>query len=113
MKTPLQLQVEVHFRTTELGGREGWVDLTSCRYRPHLVVDSGEDLGVCFISSSPAGALPGDTVNATVLLVYAGVDYSELVPGAEFKVMEGVRIVATGKVLALQEPVKPCSKNDS
>lgn len=104
MKTPLQLQIELCFKTTELGGRTGWVDLTSCRYRPHLVVDSGEYLGVCFVNSSPARARPGDAVIATVLLVYPGVDYSALVPGAEFKVIEGINTVAIGKVLGQQEP---------
>jgi translation elongation factor EF-Tu-like GTPase len=95
-----QIRIAVHFKPTELGGRAGPLDLTtSCRYRPHLVVGSGEHLGVCFVQSCTPEVLPGDTVNATVALVYSGVDYAALVPGAEFNVMEGARAVATGKVL--------------
>jgi translation elongation factor EF-Tu-like GTPase len=97
-----RIQIEVHFNPTASGGRASTVSLTIGRYRPHLVVGSGEYLGVCFLHASKIEARPGDTVSATVALVYPGVDYSALVPDAVFKVLEGAQVVATGRVLALE-----------
>jgi translation elongation factor EF-Tu-like GTPase len=92
MDTPQSLQVEVHFIPAASGGRKSPVDLTTCRYRPHLVTESSELLGVVFVQSSPAVAYPGDTTVATVMMMYPGVDYSTLVPGAAFRVVEGSQV---------------------
>ena len=99
MDTSQRLQVEVHFTPTASGGRKTSVDLTTGSYRPHLITESGELLGVVFVQSTPAVAQPGDTTVATVALMYPGIDYSTLVPGAAFRVGEGSQVVATGRVL--------------
>lgn len=103
MYMPPKIAIEVHFKPTALGGRAGCVDLSFGRYRPHLVVGSGEYLGICFLHSNKPEAHPDDTVIATVALVYPDVDYSALVPGATFDVMEGAKAVATGTVLRLEQ----------
>lgn len=89
----------MHFTPTATGGRKSSVDLTTGSYRPHLITESSELLGVVFVQSTPAVAYPGDTTVASVTMMYPGVDYSTLVPGAAFNVVEGRQIVATGKVL--------------
>jgi translation elongation factor EF-Tu-like GTPase len=99
MDTSQRLQVEVHFTPTASGGRKTSVDLTTGSYRPHLITESSELLGVVFVQSTPAVAQPGDTAVAIVALMYPGVDYSALVPGAGFRVVEGRQVVATGRVL--------------
>jgi len=43
-------------------------------------------------------AAPGETATATVALMYEGMDYSALVPGAVFDVIEGSQVVAAGRV---------------
>lgn len=73
--------------------------LTSGSYRPHLVVEPGQMLGVVFIQADVPMPLPGQKTIATVALMYEGVDYSVLVPGAIFDVVEGSQVVATGRVL--------------
>lgn len=104
MDTLQCLRVEVHFMPTASGGRKTSVDLTTGSYRPHLTTESSELLGVAFVQSTPAVVQPGDTTVATVALMYRGVDYSELVPGAAFRVLEGSQVVATGSVLFSDQP---------
>jgi len=55
-------------------------------------------LGVVFIQADVPTVAPGETAVATVALMYEGVDYSALVPGAVFDVAEGSQVVATGRV---------------
>jgi len=93
-----RIQVEVHFKLTASGGRRMPVLLTTS-YRPHFVIEPDKLLGVVFVQASASMAAPGETVIATVALMYEGVDYSALVPGAVFDVVEGSQIVATGSVL--------------
>jgi translation elongation factor EF-Tu-like GTPase len=95
-----RIQIEVHFKPTAVGGRRTPAALTTCSYRPHLVVEPGQMLGVVFIQADPPMGRPGETVMATVALMYEGVDYSALVPGAVFDVVEGTQVVANGRVLA-------------
>lgn len=99
MDTSKRLEVEVHFTPTASGGRTTSVNLTTGSYRPHLITESSELLGVVFVQSTPNVAQPGDTAIAVVALMYLGVDYSALVPGAGFSVVEGSQVVATGRVL--------------
>lgn len=98
-----RMQVEMRFTPAASGGRKTSVDLTTGSYRPHLIAKSNELLGVAFIRSTPPIAYPGDTVVAIVALMYPGIDYSALVPGTEFRVVEGSQVVATGKVLLSEE----------
>jgi hypothetical protein len=70
-------------------------------YMPHFRVGQfGEYLGVAFVDG-PEKLAPGESANATVALVYAerGVDYSPLVPGAPFSVLEGKKVIALGEVV--------------
>jgi translation elongation factor EF-Tu-like GTPase len=95
-----RIRIEVHFKPTAAGGRPTPASLTTGSYRPHLVVEPGQMLGVVFIQADVPMPLPGEKTIATVALMYEGVDYSALVPGAVFDVVEGRQIVATGKVLS-------------
>jgi translation elongation factor EF-Tu-like GTPase len=95
-------EVELHFRTTEEGGRVGAVVLSHGTYRPHLVVSEGEYLGVVVTRGPTEPVQPGDKVEVTVAFVYEpAVNYSALVEGALFNAMEGSRVVASGRVLRL------------
>ncbi len=67
-------------------------------YMPHLVVEGGtEYLGVRFVD----GPQPvfGEPAVFELVLMYPGVDYSPLVPGAVVTVREGGSVVARGRVL--------------
>jgi hypothetical protein len=73
----------------------------SLSYRPHLRVGrQGEWLGVAFLDGSAEWGEPGAHTECLVVLAYTstGVDYSPLVPGAEFAVLEGHAIVGRGTV---------------
>jgi hypothetical protein len=67
-------------------------------YRPHFRVGGGEYLGISFEKVEAQSGDP-DTFLATVALVYSGVDYGALVKGAQFEILEGARVVGTGRVL--------------
>jgi translation elongation factor EF-Tu-like GTPase len=94
-----RIQIEVHFKPTAEGGRRTPAALTTGSYRPHLLVEPGQMLGVVFIQADVPMGRPGETALATVALMYEGVDYSALVPGAVFDVVEGTQVVASGRVL--------------
>jgi translation elongation factor EF-Tu-like GTPase len=95
-----RIQVEVRFKSTAEGGRATPAALTTGSYRPHFLVEPGQLLGVVFVQANVPVAPPGEAAVATVALLYEGVDYSALVPGAVFDVVEGSQVVATGRVLA-------------
>lgn len=95
-------EVELRFRNAEEGGRTAAISLSLGAYRPHFVVAGGEYLGVVVIQGPAEPVQPGGKVNATVVFVYEpAVNYSALVEGAIFEVMEGPRVVANGRVLRL------------
>jgi hypothetical protein len=90
------LDVAVTFVPMNEGGRSSAPIARG--YAPHFRVgERGEYLGVRFISGNELTL--GAEVMATVELLYPWVDYSALVAGAHFQVLEGPNIVATGKVL--------------
>jgi translation elongation factor EF-Tu-like GTPase len=95
-----KIEVEMAFLTKAEGGREQPPVLTTpTLYRPHLVVGEGEYLGVMFLSA-PQSVQAQSSFTATLgLLYHPNVDYSPLVPGAEFTVREGPRVVGRGRVL--------------
>ncbi len=73
------------------------------RYRPHFRVAGGEYLGVAFVGFPDALVQPGESSMATVVFMYEpGVDYAALVEGAQFEVLEGARVVATGRIIHLK-----------
>ena len=67
-------------------------------YRPHLkrTVD-GEFLGVFFVDG-PEIIGSAEQVEVTMLLVYPNVDYSDLIPGATFLIVEGPHVVGKGVI---------------
>jgi hypothetical protein len=101
-----KLDVKVTFFKPEDGGRERTPErlLESKQYRPHLLVYATEKIrskhhmGVCFISQQN-DLVAGFECEAKVVLMYDGVDYSRLVQGANFTIVEGQRIVGNGFVL--------------
>lgn len=92
--------VWVEFRTEAQGGRVSPAFLGDGKYSPHFRVAGGEDLGVAFVGSPESLVQPGAGCMATVSFLYEpGVDYAALVEGAQFDVLEGARVVATGRVV--------------
>ncbi len=86
------------------GGRTAPVAGCGCHYRPHVRVGSeGQHLGVCFLDG-PELIAPGTTAIVKMVLVYhPEVDYSALVAGAHFLILEGPHVVETGTVIRRQE----------
>lgn len=97
-------EVLVEFLPTEKGGRWAPICLStnsSAQYRPHFRVrgGDGEYLGVEFVDGPDDPVSPGGSTYATVRFMYEPeVCYDALVAGAQFEVMEGSRIVGTGRV---------------
>jgi translation elongation factor EF-Tu-like GTPase len=96
-------EVFVEFLSTDKGGRRTPICLSTNApgpYRPHLRVLNGDSemLGVEFVDGPDEPVMPGDSAYATVRFVYEGVCYDALVVGAQFDVLEGSRVVATGRV---------------
>jgi hypothetical protein len=109
------LEVEITLLATSEGGRTSplALDHPTTRYRPHLVVGDplqsqasrnsdgslgGDYLGVEF-RRTDFQLSPGDSANVSLELMYPGVDYGRLVPGATFTIREGPKIVGFGTVL--------------
>ena len=68
-------------------------------YMPHLrVTTDGEYLGVAFLDG-PEILRPGEEGECEVVLLYDGVDYSLLQPGALFELLEGAKVIGGGEVL--------------
>ena len=95
-----KIEAEITFLSEEQGGRHQPPVLnTPSLYRPHLVVGDGDYLGVMFLSA-PEFVRASATFTAILALVYyPQVDYSALVPGAEFTVREGSQSVGHGRVI--------------
>src|SRR5215831_20010868 len=97
-------EVLIEFLATEKGGRRTPVCLSSespDRYRPHFRVCDGDGvfLGVEFVDGPDQPIMPGGSTYATVRFLYEpDVCYDALVVGAQFEVMEGARVVGTGRI---------------
>ena len=97
-------EVFVEFVPTEKGGRRTPVCLSAdspSYYRPHLRVreGDGEYLGGEFVDGPDNPVAPGSSTYATVRFLYEPeISYDALVVGAQFDVMEGSCVVATGTV---------------
>ena len=110
-----ELKVKVKFFSETNGGRKLLPEnlLSVGTYRPHFVVGDPEQrkaiidknntcyenyLGVAFISQQ--GTLKVEKeIEAVVVTLYPGVDYSRLVTGATFTIREGPHVVGNGKVI--------------
>ena len=107
------IHVELTLLSEAEGGRSSPPGFQALHYRPHIVVAGGGSdspppandlLGVAF-SSGPDNPAPGDAFNAEAVLIYwPDVDYSRAVPGAEFAVHEGARIVGRGRIIGRRDP---------
>ena len=97
-------EVFIELLPTASGGRQTPVDLNNDHpgsYRPHLRVvgGSGEMLGVAFMDGPDEPVSPGESAHATIQGLYSGVSYQELVEGAQFEILEGARVVGSGRVV--------------
>lgn len=101
MNCNINAKVTIRLFSTEEGGRKSPVDLNSHQYRPHFrLLEDDELLGVEFIQGSHAPVQPGESACAIVrLLYYPEVNYSKLIEGTEFNIVEGPRVVGHGKVI--------------
>lgn len=97
------LRVRVTMFAADRGGRHSVVDLES-QYRPHVVVDGGDGalLGVQFLQEPGTQLTPEVPTECSVLLLYPLVNYSPLLPGASFTIVEGPRAVGEGVAAVVQ-----------
>jgi hypothetical protein len=98
-------EVLIELLPTGKGGRKVPLDLCNNspgQYRPHVRVigGSGGDLiGVAFMDGPDDPVLPGQKSYATIKSLYEpAISYSELVEGAQFKILEGPQLVGVGTV---------------
>ncbi|HTM56378.1 MAG TPA: hypothetical protein VL175_20270 [Pirellulales bacterium] len=99
MSESKRTEVWIELLPTDKGGRSSPIFIVG--YRPHFRVrdGNGEYLGVQFIDGPDGAVRPGQDTFATVRFAYEPeVDYSALVVGAEFDIMEGGKVVGAGKV---------------
>lgn len=91
---------KVVFLNAQSGGRTNPVIGQSCKYRPHIRVGGdGNYLGVCFISGPDLIPLGVESDVTLVLVYFPEVDYSALMPGTRFQILEGAQIVGNGFVI--------------
>jgi hypothetical protein len=103
------ITAKLRFLSADEGGRPAPPIFTSrTGYRPHLVITIAQKqgaeesqealLGVMFLTV-PEHVKAGEVVSATLgLLYWPEVDYSGLVPGTTFDILEGSKVVGHGKV---------------
>lgn len=101
-----ELDVKINFLAPERGGRSQTPKrmLESRQYRPHLItkpISECQDIdymGVCFTEQSD-DILPNNECMAKIALMYEGVDYSSLIKGTKFDIVEGNKIIGNGCVI--------------
>jgi translation elongation factor EF-Tu-like GTPase len=91
--------------SADVGGRQNSIYPQHGMYRPHAIVSGTTDmLGIAFLDG-PERISAGETANVEFqALYYPNVDYSKLKVGTQFMIVEGVRIVAVGKINDVQFP---------
>jgi hypothetical protein len=89
------VEVRITMLSEAEGGRKSPIyprgTTAGTHYMPHFRVgEVGEYLGVAFVDG-PEVIAPGEAATVTVALIYAdrNVNYSPLVPGVAFSVLEG------------------------
>ena len=98
------LRLELVFLSLSEGGRKHTPSLVGGWYRPHLVVPPHEDMmGVQFLGDNSQDVVAGESISTIAKLVYTGVSYSLLAPGAIFEVREGHRTVGRGRVIGIEQ----------
>jgi hypothetical protein len=97
--TAPKLEVDVAFLTIPEGrGNRATVPNSSIPRRMDVVVGDGVPLEVTFVEA-PTSIEPQRPFAATLSLNIPSVDYSALIPGAEFAVSDDGRIVGRGRVI--------------
>jgi translation elongation factor EF-Tu-like GTPase len=96
-------EVLIELLPTERGGRRTSITLSTdaSHYRPHFRAIDGDGtmLGVEFVDGPDEPVLPGQTTYATVRFVYEPeVCYDALLVGARFEILEGSRVIGTGRI---------------
>ena len=115
MTTP-RIKAKITFYPESESGRSTLPqDLSSGKYRPHLVVgdpnqlralvmDGGKTetyLGVAFVGG-PVEIIAGESFHAELALAYwPNIAYDALIPGATFTVREGPHVVGYGAVVSV------------
>ena len=95
--------VSLAMRREEDGGRHG--PFTE-DYMPDFVVDGTSESLPVIATCCPGPVAPGDSAEVEFELRYhPKLDYSALIAGASFEVREGLRAVATGRVLDRRDHV--------
>jgi translation elongation factor EF-Tu-like GTPase len=96
----LFFQATLTILTKSVGGRSTPLFTNGGHYRPHAIVrDDPEMLGIAFMAG-PDQLVPGETADIQLQAMYhPQVNYDKLQAGVQFLVVEGLRIVAVGKVL--------------
>lgn len=96
------IRARVTIYSADRGGRRLPINLTGSRYMPHLVVEGGdgEYLGVVFYSEADMELTADVATDCRLGLLYLPhVDYSPLLPGRAFKIVEGPMPVGEGIVI--------------
>ena len=94
----MEYSAEVSMRSETEGGRSKLKLFDG--YRPHIKIGDGELLGIVF-HSVPSSVPANTTVEVKFRQSYPGaVDYSGIVVGVEFTIVEGARVVGGGLVTA-------------
>jgi hypothetical protein len=100
------VKIWIELLPVDEGGRRTPLDLSSewpVAYRPQLRVRGGQGrlLDVEFVAGPSEPIVPGAGAKATIRLPNNNdVSHSELVAGAEFDVLEGPRLIGSGRVMS-------------
>lgn len=85
-------------------------DLNSGAYRPHLIIKGeNELLGVCFTNGEEVEF--DKTIKCSILPLYEGIDYSNLIKGTEFFIVEGKNNVGRGIIEKVFHHIPTPNKN--
>ena len=94
----MNIQAEVVMLDESEGGRKPPKLFNG--YRPHMVINPNELLGIIF-TSVPDKVLSNQVVKVGLSPAYLGtVDYSAVIPGAKFQIVEGARVVGNGHIIS-------------
>ena len=88
------VEAEITFLRTEEGGRQGYV---STGYRPQFYYE-GEDHVAVQEFTDKEKVYPGDTVTAHLHFLHPELLFNRVRVGDSFKILEGKRVVAHGKI---------------
>ena len=103
------VEAELTFLRTQEGGRQGFAQSS---YRPQFYYD-GEDHDAVQEFVNMERVYPGDTVTARLRLLHPELLYHLLRVGDNFKIREGERVVAHGRIsriLNLEENAETYSR---